>query len=93
MRLWGRLLRRQRGAASRLSVAHFKPEALEARLRAALAGTHDTEPRPIAKLDLPLGGDRWLTPAFMKALRPAAVLAPAHFTRRIRKPGFFMFPG
>ncbi|WP_420466643.1 CoA pyrophosphatase [Panacagrimonas sp.] len=57
-------------------MAHFKPEALEARLRAALAGTHDTEPRPIAKLDLPLGGDRWLTPAFMKALRPAAVLAP-----------------
>lgn len=46
------------------------------RLRRALAGTHEFAPRPLANLELPLGGDRWLTPAFMKALRPAAVLAP-----------------
>lgn len=46
------------------------------RLRLALAGTHEQAPRPLANLELPLGGDRWLTPAFMKALRPAAVLAP-----------------
>ncbi|MGQ0696949.1 MAG: CoA pyrophosphatase [Panacagrimonas sp.] len=51
-------------------------ELIEQRLRQALADTHEREPRPLAKLDLPLGGDRWLTPAFMKSLRRAAVLAP-----------------
>lgn len=51
-------------------------QTLERRLRAALAATHDRAPRPLADLDLPLGADRWLTPTFLKALRPAAVLAP-----------------
>lgn len=46
------------------------------RLRLALARTHDREPRPLANLELPLGGEGWLTPAFMQSLRPAAVLAP-----------------
>ncbi|MGH8517708.1 MAG: CoA pyrophosphatase [Panacagrimonas sp.] len=48
---------------------------IEQRLREALSGTHDRAPRPVTNLDLPLGGDRWLS-AFMKTLRPAAVLAP-----------------
>ena len=48
---------------------------IEQRLREALSGTDDRPPRPVAELDLPLGADRWLTPAFMRALRPAAVLA------------------
>lgn len=48
---------------------------IEQRLRDALASTHDRAPRPLARLDLPLDADRWLTPALMKALRPAAVLA------------------
>lgn len=45
-------------------------------MRHALADTHERAPRPLANLELPFGGDRWLTPTFMKALRPAAVLAP-----------------
>ncbi len=49
---------------------------VEQRLRDALAGTHDRAPRPLAHLDLPLKADRWLTPALLKTLRPAAVLAP-----------------
>jgi 8-oxo-dGTP pyrophosphatase MutT (NUDIX family) len=49
---------------------------VERRLRAALSNTHERHPRPLVDLDLPFGGDRWLTPTFMKALRPAAVLAP-----------------
>lgn len=48
---------------------------IEQKLREALSGTDDRAPRPVTNLDLPLGADRWLTPAFMKALRPAAVLA------------------
>lgn len=46
------------------------------RLRFALAQTHEREPRPLASIGLPFNGDRWFTPAFMNALRPAAVLAP-----------------
>lgn len=46
------------------------------RLRLALAQTHDREPRPLANIGLPFNGDRWFTPAFMKTMRPAAVLAP-----------------
>lgn len=50
-------------------------EPIEQRLRGALLGTHEDAPRPLAHLDLPLDADRWLTPALMKQLRPAAVLA------------------
>ncbi|MGQ0529299.1 MAG: CoA pyrophosphatase [Panacagrimonas sp.] len=49
---------------------------IEQRLRRALADTHEQEPRPLAELELPFGGDHWLTPAFMNSLRRAAVLAP-----------------
>lgn len=49
---------------------------LERRLRRGLADTHDRAPRPIADLDLPRVAEKFLTPAFLKILRPAAVLAP-----------------
>lgn len=49
---------------------------LEQRLRRALAGTTDQAPRPFADIELPLKIDRLLTPALMRTLRPAAVLAP-----------------
>jgi len=49
----------------------------EARLRRALAGTSETAPRPMSRLELPLNMDKLLlTPALLKSLRPAAVLAP-----------------
>ena len=51
-------------------------DSIEQRLRRALADTHENEPRPLAELELPFGGDRWLTPTFMSSLRRAAVLAP-----------------
>ena len=51
-------------------------DSIEQRLRRALADTHEQEPRPLAELELPFGGDRWLTPTFMNSLRRAAVLAP-----------------
>lgn len=54
----------------------FSSAQVESRLRQVLQGTSDHAPRPLAPLDLPLGGDKWLTPAFVHALRPAAVLAP-----------------
>ncbi|AXQ29188.1 CoA pyrophosphatase [Solimonas sp. K1W22B-7] len=55
----------------------------EARLRRALADTSEQPPRPMARLELPLNMDKLLlTPALMKSLRPAAVLAPV-----IRRPG------
>ena len=50
--------------------------ALEKRLRAALTDTHDTPPRPLSPLELPLKMDKLLTPALMRTLRPAAVLVP-----------------
>lgn len=49
--------------------------ALEQRLRLALAGTHETPPRPISPLELPFKLDRLLAPALTPSLRPAAVLA------------------
>lgn len=49
---------------------------LEQRLRQALADSNDREPRPLARLELPLNAQRLLTPALLKSLRPAAVLAP-----------------
>lgn len=49
----------------------------EARLRRALAGTSEQAPRPMSRLELPLNMDKLLlTPALLKSLRPAAVLAP-----------------
>ncbi len=48
----------------------------EQRLRSALEGTHENEPRPLAKLDLPLGAERLLPKDFLDNLRRAAVLAP-----------------
>ena len=48
---------------------------LEARVRRALAGTSDAEPRPLARyLDLPPGLDRFFTPLWMSKARPAGVL-------------------
>ncbi len=51
-------------------------DALERRLRAALAGTNEQAPRPMSTLELPFKAEKLLTPALMKAMRPAAVLAP-----------------
>ncbi|HSW13164.1 MAG TPA: CoA pyrophosphatase [Solimonas sp.] len=49
----------------------------ESRLRRALAGTSEDAPRPMSRLELPFNMDKLLlTPALMKSLRPAAVLAP-----------------
>lgn len=52
------------------------PIQLEKRLRAALAQTHDREPRPLTPIELPFGLDKLLTPSMVKALRPASVLVP-----------------
>ncbi|MGQ0622083.1 MAG: CoA pyrophosphatase [Panacagrimonas sp.] len=52
------------------------PGSIEQRLRQALAATHDRAPRPMARLELPLAADRWLTRTLINSLRPAAVLAP-----------------
>lgn len=49
---------------------------LEQRLRLALAATSDREPRPITPIELPLKLERMLTPALVRALKPAAVLVP-----------------
>lgn len=48
----------------------------EQRLRRSLADTHEREPRPLARLELPLNAEKLLTPQLLKSLRPAAVLAP-----------------
>lgn len=49
----------------------------ESRLRRALTGTSEQPPRPMSRLELPLNMDKLLlTPALLKSLRPAAVLAP-----------------
>ncbi|HKY90511.1 MAG TPA: CoA pyrophosphatase [Nevskiaceae bacterium] len=59
---------------------------LERRLRNGLEGTHDREPRPLVNLELPEYAEKLLTPAFLRILRPAAVLAPV-----VRRPeGLFM---
>jgi 8-oxo-dGTP pyrophosphatase MutT (NUDIX family) len=49
---------------------------LEQRLRRALAGTSDTQPRPVSDLRMPLKMELMLTPAILRSLRPAAVLTP-----------------
>lgn len=49
---------------------------LEKKLRAALAGTTETPPRPLSPLELPLKLDKLLSPAILKTLRPASVLVP-----------------
>lgn len=51
-------------------------DAIELRLRRALDGTHEREPRSFISLELPLGADKWFTPAFTRTLKPAAVLMP-----------------
>lgn len=79
---------------------------LEQRLRAALATTSDTPPRPLSPLELPFNVDKLLSPALMRSLKPAAVLVPVLrdgnalrvlFTRRadhLRKhSGQISFPG
>lgn len=43
-------------------------------VRRALASTSAMPPRPVTRLDLPLGIDRILGPHWQKSLRPAAVL-------------------
>lgn len=48
---------------------------LERRLRQALAGTSEAEPRPMSLLELPLGLDKLLAPK-LRDLRAAAVLVP-----------------
>lgn len=50
--------------------------ALERRLRAALAGTSEQPPRPITPFELPVKIEKILTPALMRSLRPASVLVP-----------------
>jgi 8-oxo-dGTP pyrophosphatase MutT (NUDIX family) len=51
-------------------------KSLEGRLRAALAGTSEAEPRPLTPFELPLKLDQLLLPAMLKGLRPASVLVP-----------------
>ncbi|MES2488709.1 MAG: CoA pyrophosphatase [Pseudomonadota bacterium] len=51
-------------------------EALEQKLRAALADTSDAAPRPMSAFELPFKMEKILTPALMRSLRPAAVLVP-----------------
>ena len=50
--------------------------ALEKRLRSALAGTREEPPRPVTPIELPFRLGNLLTPALLKSLRPASVLAP-----------------
>lgn len=45
------------------------------RLRRVLAGTNETA-RPVARMELPLHLDRFITPEAISRLRPAAVLVP-----------------
>ncbi len=52
------------------------PAPIEKRLRAALAHTSEREPRPLTRIELPLGLDRLLTAKVVKTLKPAAVLVP-----------------
>ena len=49
---------------------------LEQKLRAALAGTTETAPRPISPIELPFKLGKLLTPRILKTLRPASVLVP-----------------
>ena len=49
---------------------------LERRLRAALAGTSESLPRPITPIELPLKLDKLIPPLVFKSLRAASVLVP-----------------
>lgn len=49
---------------------------IEEKLRAALAGTSEAEPRPLTPLELPLRLDRLLLPRLLGSLHRAAVLVP-----------------
>ena len=49
---------------------------LEQRLRTALAGTSEAEPRPLVPIELPLHLEKLLLPSLLKGLRPASVLVP-----------------
>ncbi len=49
---------------------------LEQKLRTALAGTSETQPRPVSPLELPLKLEKLLTPGILASLRPASVLVP-----------------
>jgi 8-oxo-dGTP pyrophosphatase MutT (NUDIX family) len=51
-------------------------ETLERRLRAALHGTSESPPRPVADIQLPLQLQRLLSPRLLAGLKPAAVLIP-----------------
>ena len=59
-----------------MSASPDENAALEKRLRAALADSHERAPRPLAKLDLPIAVQRKLMPVALRELKPAAVLAP-----------------
>lgn len=52
------------------------PSVLERRLRAALADTSETPPRPVTPIELPLRLNRLITPKLLRSLQPAAVLVP-----------------
>ncbi|MGQ0586173.1 MAG: CoA pyrophosphatase [Gammaproteobacteria bacterium] len=49
---------------------------LERTLRAALAGTSEAAPRPLASIELPMNLDKLIPPLVFKSLRPASVLVP-----------------
>jgi 8-oxo-dGTP pyrophosphatase MutT (NUDIX family) len=49
---------------------------LERRLRAALAGTSDAPPRPVAPLELPMQLGKLIPPLVFKSLQSACVLVP-----------------
>jgi 8-oxo-dGTP pyrophosphatase MutT (NUDIX family) len=51
-------------------------DALERRLRAALAQTRLDPPRPLVDMELPFRVDQLFAPKMLSAMRPAAVLAP-----------------
>ena len=55
---------------------------LETRLRAALADTSDTPPRPLSPLELPFKLEKLLGRAMLKKLKPASVLVPV-----LKRPG------
>jgi 8-oxo-dGTP pyrophosphatase MutT (NUDIX family) len=49
---------------------------LERKLRAALSGTSEAPPRPMAPLELPMKLDKLIPPRVFKRLKPASVLVP-----------------
>jgi 8-oxo-dGTP pyrophosphatase MutT (NUDIX family) len=49
---------------------------LERKLRAALAGTSETPPRPVTPIELPMRLDKVIGPLVFRRLKPASVLVP-----------------